>query len=130
MRFEGISAFGIGAFIPVVGTYVDYCQRGYKISWADLGGNLDDYLAGGVLLLAGWALARTWPMAALYLTAAWAYMTSLMVSSFWGQVQDTLRGQPDPENGVILCGKFMILSICLASLVLSLRRAGTRLGGG
>jgi hypothetical protein len=123
MRFETISAFLVGSGIPVLGTYADYCQRGYKISFGDLAGNLDDYLAGGLLLFAGWALVRRKTSAPIWLVVAWAYVTSLMVSSSWGQIQDTLQGHADPENTEIVIGKLVILATCIVSLALSFRRA-------
>jgi hypothetical protein len=55
----------------------------------------------------------------MMLLVAWAYVTTLMVSSSWGQIQDTLQGHPEPENAEIVIGKLVILTICIVSLALS-----------
>jgi hypothetical protein len=79
MRFEVSSAFVIGGLVPILGTWLEYCRRGFSLSLIELAGNLDDYLAGAILLIAGWLSIRTKPFAPVYLVAAWAYCTSLMV---------------------------------------------------
>jgi len=74
-------------------------------------------------LFAGWAFVRAKKTAPVWLVLAWAYGTSLMLSSSWGQIQDTLQGHPEPENTAIVLGKLVILTTCLVSLMLSFRRA-------
>jgi hypothetical protein len=123
LRFEVIAAFFVGGMISVLETCLEYCRGGYKITAADFLANIDDYIAASLLLLAGFFAARAKAFSASFLVLAWAYCTSLMFSSFWGQVQDTLRSQIEPENTLILCGKLVILSVSLVALVMSFRRA-------
>ena len=112
MRFEVISAFVTGGMISILGTCLEYYRRGYKISFADVAENLDDYLAAVLLLFAGFFAVRARAFAPVFLVLAWAYCTSLMVSSFWRQIQDTVRGPIEPENTAIILGKLGILSVC------------------
>lgn len=123
MRFEVISAFVIGGLIPILATCLHYCRHGFSLSFADFTGNLADYLVGVLLLAGGWVSVRAKSFAPVFLALAWAYCSSLMVSSFLGQIEDTLRGQPDPGNTLIIVFKLAILSICVVSLVRSFRRA-------
>ena len=123
MRFEVISAFVIGGLIPVLATCLHFCRHGFSLSLADLTGNLPDYLAGGLLLFAAWASIPARSFAPVFLVLAWAYCTSLMASSFLGQIEDTLRGQAEPENAIIILSKLGILSASVLSLAISLRRA-------
>jgi hypothetical protein len=68
------------------------------------------------------ASIRLCPAAPVFTVLAWAYFTSLMVDSTWGQIDDTLRGETEPYNTCILAFKVGILSATLISLILSFRR--------
>jgi hypothetical protein len=123
VRFEIVSAWIIGGLIPVLAVCLDYCRSGFSFSLAGFIGNLDDYLTGGLLIFAGWASTRARSFAPVFLVLAWAYSTSMMVDSSWGQIEDTLRGELDPYNTAVILGKLAVLSTCILSLMLSFRRA-------
>ena len=44
-----------------------------------------------------------------------------MFGSSWGQIDDTLRGEVEPNNTAIISFKVAILAIALVALVLSVR---------
>jgi hypothetical protein len=90
----------------------------------------EDYLAGGLLLIAGWASVRARPWSAVFLVLAWACVTSMMNSSFWYQVEETLRGaSAEPHNLLVVVVKGLLWATCLVSLVLSFRQALRRQAG-
>jgi hypothetical protein len=47
----------------------------------------------------------------------------MMFGSSWGQIDDTLRGEVEPYNAVIVVFKVAILAIALVALALSVRNA-------
>lgn len=126
MRFEVLAAFAVGGLIMVLGTWLEFCRNGYRLTLADVAGNLDDNVAGVALVAAAPLVLRGTSYAKVTLVAAWAYCTSLMFSSSWGQLQDTWSGHAEPENSVILVFKLAILSSCAAEMALSIRRAAGR----
>jgi len=120
MRFEVIAAFVIGVLLPVLETG----RRGIS-HWAiNFTTMFEDYLAGALLLVGGWAAYRSKSWGALFLILAWAYFSGLMTSSFVGQLEETLRQTASgPGNMLVLVVKFLLWSICVVSLVLSFRTA-------
>ena len=84
----------------------------------------EDYLAGALLLIGGWACLRARPWGTLFLLLAWAYVTGMMGGSFWSQLELTLRHViTEPNNLLVVVVKFLLWSTCVVSLVLSFRRA-------
>jgi hypothetical protein len=123
MRFEVISAFVVGAFLPILET----ARRGIAYWTVNVTTMLEDYVAGGLLLAAGFLAIRAKPSAPLFLVAAWAYVTGMMTSSFWYQVEATIRGVDfEPRNSAVLAFKILLWGTCVISFVLSLRRAAPR----
>ena len=61
--------------------------------------------------------------ATIFAVLAWAYFTSLIFASSWGQIDDTLRGQAEDYNSAIIVFKLAILVVGATSLVLAYRRA-------
>jgi len=120
MRFEVIAAFVIGVLLPVLETG----RRGIS-HWAiNFTTMFEDYLAGALLLVGGWAAYRSKSWGALFLILAWAYFSGLMTSSFVGQLEETLRQTAsEPGNMLVLVVKFLLWSVCVVSLVLSFRTA-------
>jgi hypothetical protein len=112
----------MGIVIPLIATCLEYCRQGYRLSFAAIRGDLPDYMASALLLIAGMASIRLRPAAPLLTVLAWAYFTSLMVASTWGQIDDTLRGETEPYNTCIIAFKLGILSVALICLRLSFRR--------
>jgi hypothetical protein len=61
---------------------------------------------------------------ALFLVLAWAYVTGMMGSSFWGQLEETFRSDTqEPNNLLVIIVKFLLWATCVVSLVLSFKRA-------
>jgi len=120
MRFEVIAAFAIGVLLPVLETG----RRGITHWTINFTTMFEDYLAGLLLLIGGWAAYRSKSWGAVFLVWAWASFSGLMTSSFLGQLEDTLRQtESEPGNGLVLVVKFLLWSVCVVSLVLSFRTA-------
>jgi hypothetical protein len=70
------------------------------------------------------AIGTTPPYAPAFLLLAWAYCTGMMGSSFWYQLELTLRrAETEPNNMTVLLFKLALWSTCVTSLALSFRRA-------
>ena len=124
MRFEFIAAFVIGVLLPVLETG----RRGISHWTINFTTMFEDYLAGALLLIGGWAAYRSKSWGAVFLVLAWAYFSGLITSSFLGQLEETLRQTAtEPGNGLVVVVKFLLWSVCVVSLVLSFRTA-TRSG--
>ncbi|HKO96547.1 MAG TPA: hypothetical protein VJU86_06135 [Pyrinomonadaceae bacterium] len=120
MRFEVVAAFAIGILLPLLET----CRRGMSHWGVDFTTMFEDYVAGALLLVGGWATYRARPWGALFLVLAWAYVTAMMGGSFWYQMEDTIRGTAsEPNNLLVVIVKFLLWAACVASLLLSFRRA-------
>ena len=123
MRFEIIAAFAMGVLLPVLET----ARRGIS-HWAiNFTTMFEDYLAGALLLVGGWAAYRSKSWGLVFLVLAWAYFSGLMTSSFVGQLEETLRqSASEPNNLLVVVVKFLLWSVCVTSLVLSFRTATRR----
>ena len=123
MRFEIIAAFAMAVLLPVLET----ARRGIS-HWAiNFTTMFEDYLAGALLLVGGWAAYRSKSWGPVFLVLAWAYFSGLMTSSFVGQLEETLRqAASEPNNLLVVVVKFLLWSVCVVSLVLSFRTATRR----
>jgi hypothetical protein len=123
MRFEIIAAFAMGVLLPVLETV----RRGIS-HWAiNFTTMFEDYLAGALLLVGGWAAYRSKSWGPVFLVLSWAYFSGLMTSSFVGQLEETLRqSASEPNNLLVVVVKFLLWSVCVVSLVLSFRTATRR----
>ena len=120
MRFEVIAAFAIGVLLPLLET----ARRGISHWTINFTTMFEDFLAGVLLLVGGWAAYRAKSWGAVFLVLAWASFSGLMTSSFLGQLEDTLRQTAsEPGNSLVLVVKFLLWSVCVVSLVLSFRTA-------
>lgn len=118
MRFEVVAAFAIGVLLPVLETG----RRGISTWTTNFTTMFEDYLAGALLLVGGWAAYRSKSWGALFLALAWAYYAGQLTSSFVGQLEETLRQTAsEPGNLLVLVVKFLLWSMCVTSLVLSFR---------
>jgi len=82
----------------------------------------EDYVAGALLLIGAWASYRARRWGAMFLVLAWAYVAGLMGSSFWSQLEETLRQTAsEPNNLLVVIVKFLLWGTCIVSLVLSFR---------
>jgi hypothetical protein len=120
VRIEVIAALAIGILLPVLET----CRRGINHWGVDFTTMFEDYVAGALLLIGGWASYRARRWGALFLVLAWAYVTGMMGGSFWYQLEDTFRGTAsEPNNLLIVIVKFLLWGTCVVSLLLSFRSA-------
>lgn len=120
MRFEVIAAFVMGILLPLLET----CRRGITYWAVDFTTMFEDYLAGALLLVGAWATYRMRPWGPIFLVLAWGSLSGLLGSSFWGQLEETLRHTAsEPHNLLVVLVKFLLWSTCVVSLTLSFRRA-------
>ena len=120
MRFEIIAAFVIGVLLPVLETG----RRGISTWTVNFTTMFEDYFAGLLLLVGGWAAYRSKSWGAVFLVLAWAYFAGLITSSFLGQLEETLRQTAtEPGNLMVVIVKLLLWSTCVISLVLSFRTA-------
>ena len=123
MRFEVIAAFIVGAMLPVLETG----RRGIHYWTVDFTTMFEDYVAGALLLIGAWAAYRARSWGAAFLLLAWAYFTGLMSSSFWNQLEETVRHtSSEPNNFVVVIVKFLLWATCVTALILSFRSARAR----
>ena len=120
MRFEIIAAFTIGVLLPILET----ARRGISHWTINFTTMFEDYVAGALLLIGGWAAYRSKSWGAMFLVLAWASFSGLMTSSFVGQLEETLRQTAsEPNNLLVVVVKFLLWTVCVVSLVLSFRTA-------
>jgi hypothetical protein len=125
MRFEVVAAFIIGILLPVLET----ARRGIGHWAVEFTTMFEDYVAGVLLLIGGWAAYRERPWGRVFLLLAWAYFSGLMSSSFWYQLEETFRQTAlEPNNLLVVVVKFLLWITCVVSLILSFRRALLRHG--
>ena len=116
MRYEVIAAYVLGATLPILETV----RRGID-HWLENATTMaDDYLAGGLLLLAAWSTTAGKKYASILLVVAWAYISGVMFSSFWGQLEHAFRGvEWETNNSTVIAVKGIIWTVCVSSLVLA-----------
>lgn len=120
MRFEVSAAFVIGILLPLLETV----RRGIGHWSVEFTTMFEDYVAGALLLIGAWAAQRARSWGAIFLVLAWAYVAGLMGSSFWSQLEETLRQTAsEPHNPLVVIVKFLLWGTCVVSLILSFRRA-------
>ena len=118
MRLEIGAAFAIGILLPVLETV----RRGVG-EWAvDFTTMFEDHVAGVLLLTGAWAAHRGRTWGALFLVVAWSYVTGLMSSSVFYQLEETVRGTVG-EPPVVLVVKIVLWTTCVLALVSSFRNA-------
>ncbi|HEX5701807.1 MAG TPA: hypothetical protein VFX97_01155 [Pyrinomonadaceae bacterium] len=123
MRFEVIAAFILGALLPVLET----CRRGVGHWTVEFTTMFEDYVAGALLLIGAWATYRARSWGALFLLLAWAYFTGLMSSSFWYQLEETIKQtSSEPNNFIVVIVKFLLWATSVTALFLSFRSASRR----
>jgi hypothetical protein len=116
MRLEVVSAFVVGILLPALETV----RRGLGHWTVNFTTMLEDYVAGGLLLVGAFACTRSKSYAPRLLLVGWAYVTGMMGSSFWDQLESTIRGVDlEPNNSAVLAFKLILWATCLISLVSS-----------
>ena len=128
MKFEVVAAFAIGILLPVLETF----RRGISHWTVDFTTMFEDYAAGALLLIGGWAAYRGRRWGVLFLVVAWAAVSGMMSNSLLDQVEGTLRGTSnEAHNSLVVIVKFLLCSICVVSLVLAFRKSSyASLGSG
>ena len=120
MRFEVGAAVVGGVLLPLLETV----RRGIAHWAVEVTTMAEDYVTGALLLAAGLASTRSRPYAPVLLVTAWAYAAGLMGTSFWGHLEETLRGaEMEPNNAVVLAVKTLLWGTCIVALILSFRAA-------
>jgi hypothetical protein len=82
----------------------------------------DDYLGGGFLIVASRIAARDPGRGRVWLAAAWGAASMMMYGSSFGQLVN--RAAPDASGlpvPFVLAVKAVLLAVCLAGLVITLR---------
>lgn len=112
--------------LPVLETV----RRGMAHWAVDFTTMFEDYLAGGLLLVAWFARRRGKPYAPALLLTAWAYFTGLMTTSLAAQIEETIRGVDlEPDNGIVLAFKVALWVTCVVSVVSCARQGLVRTDG-
>jgi hypothetical protein len=89
--------------------------------WAvDFTTMFEDYVAGALLLAGAWAVQRKRRWGPAFLLMAWSYVTGMMSSSFWYQLEETVRGTV-AEPPVVLLVKTALWGTCVLALVSAFR---------
>jgi hypothetical protein len=118
MRFEVAAAWAVGFLLPILETY----RRGLG-EWAiDFTTMFEDYVAGALLLVAAWTARRAGRQGVLLLVVAWSYVTGMMSSSVWYQVEETVRGTVGEPHEVLVV-KLLLWGTCILALVSAFRGA-------
>ncbi len=84
----------------------------------------DDYILGGVLLLAVYWVLRQKANAIAYLVAAWAFAAGALALSFLSQLDKFRTNTPDPgvfNSSLVAVAKGIIFAYLLVGLALALK---------
>lgn len=119
MRFDTGAAFAIGVLLPALETL----RRGMATWRSDFTTMFEDYVAGALLLLGARAALHRPVQGRVLLLIAWSYVTGLMSSSVWYQLEETLRGTVE-EPAEVLIVKLMLWSTCIAGVITAARHLG------
>lgn len=120
------SALALGILLPVLETL----RRGMGEWMVDATTMLTDYVAGAILLVGAWAAYKGLVWADAWLLLAWGWVTGMMFMSFSDQLEITLRGtSTEPNNGLVLVVKFVLLSVSAFGLISVFSRARSKRTG-
>ena len=114
--FEVGTAFAMGVLLPAL----ESTRRGLGAWAVDFTTMFEDYVAGVLLLVGAWGAHCKRHWGAPFLLATWAYVTGMMSSSFWYQLEETVRGTVT-EPHVVLVVKSLLWGTCVVSLVCAFR---------
>jgi uncharacterized membrane protein YdcZ (DUF606 family) len=118
MRFEVAAAYAMGIGLPLLETL----RR--KTNFSTIAGYVDDFIAGGLLLLAASSVSRGNPRGPVLLVAAWAVLCGGLYGSFFGQIESSAASDVSGlANTTVVIVKGVLYAISIAGLVLSIRSA-------
>lgn len=100
----------LGVLFPVLETL----RRGLA-GWLERPASMaEDYVAGLLLLGAAWLAGSSRPSGSLAMLGAGAYVTGMMSSSFWGEIEQVALGlDPEPNQAVVVVVKALLWAACL-----------------
>lgn len=125
-RFAIVVATALGLLFPILETL----RRGFGAWLTKPVTMLEDYVAGGLLLVAAIALARGARSGWMLMLAACAYTTGMMSSSFWNQLEAQLRGETwEANQGLIVVIKAFLWGLPLIAAILSAKVLMARTSG-
>ena len=116
MGFDIGAAFAIGVLLPALETL----RRGMATWRTDFTTMFEDYVAGALLLLGARAALNRPVEGRVLLLIAWSYVTGLMSSSVWYQLEETIRGTVE-EPVEVLIVKLLLWGTCIAGVVTAAR---------
>ena len=123
MRYGAKAAVVMGVLLPTLETY----RRGIGTWRTNFTTMFEDYLAGALLLLCAWAVARRRPTAILVLLAVWGGVTGMILIATVLQLEMTLRGTNlESRNTLVLVVKLALLALSVSGLVATVRDAAYR----
>ncbi len=118
MRFEVGAAYALGILLPVL----EVLRRGAHV--VSIASYVDDFLVGGLLLIAARTVSAGRAWGPPLLIAAWAVLCGGLYYSFFGQLE---RGAGVDASGfpnhVVVAIKGALYIIALVSLVRAMRAA-------
>jgi hypothetical protein len=95
-----------------------------RTNFETISGYVDDFIAGGLLLVAARQVSRQAPSGPVLLVAAWAVLCGGLYGSFFGQLE---LGASQDVSGLatatVVFVKGLLYVIAIAGLVLSVRTA-------
>jgi hypothetical protein len=119
LAFSRTAARGFGVFLFAIETWRRWDQMGQPRKWPSI---LDDWLAGAFLVAASVIATRDPSKGRAWLAGAWGAATGMMFGSFFGQLTDGRGVDPSGAATSVVVGvKGMMLALCVAGLVTSLR---------
>lgn len=114
-------AFVMGIFLPLAETV----RRSNQLSDLTQFFNwFDDYILGGILLIAGFLVKKKTPSSSSYLIAAWGVAAGALFLSLLGQFELYIKGAGDPgvlPTNTVTLAKGLILGYLLVGLHLSIK---------
>ncbi len=118
MRFELAAAYVMGVALPVL----EVLRR--RTNFETISGYVDDFIAGGLLLYAAWAVSRKDPTGPVLLVAAWAVLCGGLYGSFFYQLESGASHDVSGlANVTVVLIKGVLYAVALVGLGLSVRAA-------
>ena len=121
MRFELAAAYAMGIALPLL----EALRR--RTNLDTISGDVDDFIAGTLLLYAARAVSKARPRGPVLLVAAWAVLCGGLYGSFFYQLESgAAHDVSGLANGIVVLVKGVLFAVAIAGLVLSVRSAAPR----